>query len=58
MQRGWCAQESEDVGGGQTTKIVASAVRVLPVERGRGIVIMIMNARAPSYAALKTASMG
>ena len=54
---GLCARENEDVGRGQTTKIVASAVRVLPVEKGRGIVIVIMNVKASFYVGLKTAPM-
>ena len=57
VQLGLYAQESEDVGGGQTTKIVASAVKVLPVEKARGIVMVIMNVRAPFYVGLKTAQM-
>ena len=51
------AQESEDVGGELTTRIVTSVVRVSHAERAREIVIAIMNVRAPSYAVLKIASM-
>ena len=57
VQQGLYAQESADVGGGQTTKTVAFAVKVSPVEKGREIVIVIMNVRAPLHVGLKTVQM-